>query len=398
MEEAVLRPLYELILPPARGDFDDPLLDATRLEGEEVEAALAGRAAVRPRRTADGRVVVVSAAHPLAADGNAVGAVVVEQSTQAISGLRRRALERLLTVTLAVFCIGALVLLVYASRLARRIRRLRNEAEQAIDDIGSVRGLISGRDTADELGDLARSFAGVLDRLARYTSYLKSVGRRLAHELRTPIAVVRSSLDNLRMSDLPADGMVYVERAESGIARLNAILTRMSEADRLEHIMVQTERESFDLRAVVESCVAGYRSAYPGSSIRLAAPPGRVMVTGVPDLVAQMLDKLIENAVDFSREGAPIDVELALTATDAVLSVSNEGPPLAPETAGALFESMVSVRTEQTGGRGPHLGLGLYLVDLIARFHHGRAGAANRADGAGVVITVGFPRWVSDPA
>jgi two-component system sensor histidine kinase ChvG len=81
---------------------------------------------------------------------------------------------------------------------------------------------------------------------------------------------------------------------------------------------------------------------------------------------------------------------LAREGGDVLLSVGNEGPPLPAMQAGHLFDSMVSVRGGGDAGE-PHLGLGLYIVRLIAEFHGGSARAANRRDGTGVVITVMMP-------
>src|SRR6185295_4356544 len=120
-----------------------------------------------------------------------------------------------------------------------RLRSLRDEAEQAIDSQGRVKKLIAGSKSQDEVGDLSRSFSTALERLAQYNSYLENLGGRLSHELRTPITVVRSSLENLKLSSLPDEARVYTERAAEGLARLDTILTRMSEATRLESLVRQ---------------------------------------------------------------------------------------------------------------------------------------------------------------
>src|SRR5439155_27255225 len=134
---------------------------------------------------------------------------------------------------------------------------------------------------------------------SQHHAYLESMASRLSHELRTPIAVVRSSLENLKLA--PADGRVYIERAEEGLKRLGTILTRMSEATRLEQGLASVEREPFDLRPVVSGCVEGYRLAYPGQVFELALPREKAMIArGSPDPAAQLLDKVVANAVDFS--------------------------------------------------------------------------------------------------
>ena len=85
----------------------------------------------------------------------------------------------------------------------------------------------------------------------------------------------------------------------------------MTEASRLEQSLRTVERERYDLAAVVRGCVEGYRIAYPQAAFALELPPGRrVEVEGAPDLAAQLLDKLVENAVDFSRGAAPVRVAL----------------------------------------------------------------------------------------
>jgi signal transduction histidine kinase len=267
-----------------------------------------------------------------------------------------------------------------------RLRRLRDEAEQAIDSQGRVKKLITGSSSRDEIGDLSRSFSTALERLAQYNAYLEKLGGRLSHELRTPITVVRSSLENLRMASLPHEARVYTERAAEGLARLDTILTRMSEATRLETLVRQSERERFDARDVVRGCASGYAAAYPKARFAVSVPERPVMLRGAPDVYAQMLDKLAANAADFASPEEPIRIRLDEKGT---LTVSNSGPLLPAEMPGRLFESMVSVRPE--GGREPHLGLGLYMVRLIAEFHGGAARAANREDGSGVVVRVDCP-------
>ena len=386
---APLRPLLERVLARPTEDFDDALPEAAIAGGRDVASALDGVPASRWRHTPDGRAAIVSAAHPIWHGEQVIGAVVVEETANAIQSLSSDALERLVTVTLVAFLIGGLTLLLFASRMSGRLRRLRDEAEAAIDSQGRIRRLITGTRAHDEIGDLSRSFSTALERIAQYNAHLESLASRLSHELRTPIAVVRSSLDNLRMQLPPDEARVYLDRANDGLARLTTLLTRMSEATRLEQTVREAERERFDAHAVAAGCVAGYATVYPAERFEFVAPDVPVEIDGSPDLFAQMLDKLAANAADFSVPGAPIRVALGRRGSEAVLTMTNSGPPLAPEIAGRLFETMVSARKD--AGAEPHLGLGLYIVRLIAEFHRGTAHAANLPDGTGVVVTVVFP-------
>ena len=373
----LVHPIAAPFLERASEDFDDSLPEA------EIAAAgvsaLEGVPSRRLRPSVDGRATILSASHPIWSGEEVIAAVVAEETTNAARSVYNRALEQVVAVTLVAFLAGALVLLAFASLLSIRLRRLRDEAEAAIDSQGRVRKLLHGSSAGDEIGDLSRSFSTVLERLAQYNAYLENMAGRLSHELRTPIAVVRSSLENLEAG-------IHVARANDGLKRLDTILTRMGEATRLEQLVRAGERERFDAREVVRGCAF----AYPARKFEVDMPERAVWLRGAPDLYAQMLDKLVANAVDFSTGEEPIRVRLDARAGEATLTVSNRGPRLPEAMAGKLFESMVSVRNANGAGE-PHLGLGLYIVRLVAEFHGGSAEALDREDGSGVVIKVRTP-------
>jgi signal transduction histidine kinase len=219
------------------------------------------------------------------------------------------------------------------------------------------------------------------------------MGARLTHEFRTPVAEERSSLDNLAMQNLPDDARQYMRRAEEGLARLSKLITRLSEARRLEHALREGERVVYDAREVVAGCVEGYRAAYPHMAFetRIMETPARI--DGSPDLLAQALDKLVANAISFATPGSAITVTIEPSGSDALLAVDNMGPrlPGTPEERARLFDSMVSQRDDGAASAEPHLGLGLYVVRLVAEFHHGRAEARQRTDGEGAVFTMRMP-------
>jgi len=388
----LIHPVAALVLERPTEDFDDSLPESEISSGPVAASALQGVPARRWRQSVDSRAVILSASYPVWAGDEVIAAVVAEETTNASRSAYNRAMEQVVAVTLVAFVAGALALLAFASRVSTRLSRLRDEAEAAIDSQGRVKHLIAGSAARDEIGDLSRSFSTVLGRLAEYNRYLESMAGRLSHELRTPIAVVRSSLENLRLHPLPEDAGVYLSRANDGLKRLDTILTRMSEATRLESLVREHPRERFDARDVVR----GAPLAYPAKRFEVDVPPAPVWLRGAPELYAQMLDKLVANAVDFATGDEPIRIRLDTRGDEATLTVSNRGPRLPEAMAGKLFESMVSVRS-RNGGAEPHLGLGLYIVRLIAEYHGGSAQALDREDGSGVVIKVKSPLSNSGP-
>ena len=123
-------------------------------------------------------------------------------------------------------------------------------------------------------------------------------------------------------------------------------------------------------------------------TLEVATSP--MWVEGVPDAFAQLLDKLVENADDFAPAGSPIAVSLERIGRVARLAVANTGPPIPEEARQRLFASMVSLREGQ-GSEPGHLGLGLYIVRLVAERHGGAARAENQPRGAGVRFEVEVP-------
>lgn len=383
--------LYTWVLPSAHDSFEDDLKSASRLRGAEVLRALNGESATRWRSSPDERAVIVSAAHPVRAGNELVGAIVVEETTNSIQTLQRDAMASLFNQSIAVFLGVSLILLLYASRLSFRIGRLRDQAEQAIDPYGRVIGSISQSTASDELGDLSRSYSTMLERLAEYNAYLESMAAKLSHELRTPLAVVSSSLQNLDTLPDTAAADPYLERAREGMARLHSLVSRLSEAARLEQSVASAEIARLGLLDLVSGCVEGYRAAYADRRFELQAGAGEFNIEGSDDLLAQLLDKLISNAVSFGTPDTPIVVLLEELRDEISLTVVNYGSVLPSAMQKQIFNSMVSLREARTDNE-PHLGLGLFIARLIAEFHGGSIRAYNLDDANGVAFEVTLPR------
>ena len=318
-----------------------------------------------------------------------IGELEVTQTADRWRRLRDNALTRMLNFTLGTSVAAVLLMFAFAAWLALRLARLRRASESALTRSGLITAFPE-TEARDELGDVARSFSTLLARLNAYTDYLRTLAGKLAHEIRTPLTIVRSSLENLEAESGGDAARIYLARARQGSERLNAILLAMGAASRVEEAIGSAERVDFDLVAVLDSAVGAYRGAFPGRRFTSELPVGPIMLHGAPDLIVQMLDKLIDNAVDFSPAESSITVRLRLEPSARVIEVENPGPPLPAHLQGRLFESLWQSRPD--GDSRPHFGLGLYIVRLIAEFHGGEASAASLPGNAGVRVTVRLPR------
>jgi two-component system sensor histidine kinase ChvG len=389
--------VYHSLIAPALTGSTALGGDAPRLDAAEVWQALSGLEATSWRAGDAGGDVVLTAAVPLRTAGEVRGALVLEQANRALPLLANRALFGLAGATLAALVIAGLILLLFGASLSFRIRKLRNAAERATRTSGRLSGPMPLADDDDELGDLARSFGKLFDEVGAYTDYLRTLASKLSHELNTPLAIVKSSLDNLDHQALPADARSYAARARDGAERLGKIVRAMSEAGRIERAIAAAEAEDFDLTSVVAGCAAGYRALAGERDLRVQLPSVPMPFHGAPELIAQALDKLFDNARSFTPEGGWIELSLDPIDAGAAIRVANSGPALPATMQERLFESLVSVRDggARVSGETPHLGLGLYVVRLVAELHRGVATARNLPDGRGVEFALrlfGMPR------
>ena len=366
--------------------------DRWNLRSPAIRQAAAGDAAVDWMLDRSSGRLVTLAALPVRHKGQVVAIIASRQDNNPLLSLAAQALRQLLVVSAAVFLLAVLVLLAYASLLTRRVRRLQQAVDQAWHDQHGLQAGFQPSRAGDELGDLSRSYARMLDSLAQHTRYLKSLADKLSHELKTPLAVVRSSLENLEQEP---DKRQYLQRARSGLDRLQRILQAMTEANRLEQSIQQEQRHRVHLSALLDEYGHVVAETCRRCSIHLQVEP-ELYIEGAEELLIQMLDKLLDNACSHCSEGGEIRLLLQRQDGHILLAVENDGPPLPAGTPVArLFDSMVSLRNQSHSDGQPHLGLGLHIVQLIARFHHARVTAENRADGRGVRFQLAFPAKLS---
>jgi dedicated sortase system histidine kinase len=372
-------------------DPDEYPEDSSREDQRLLKNIFETGASIAERRRY-GNARIIAAGHPVWLEDEVIGSIIIKQSGNKILSLQSDALRRFTLLFLGVFLFLTLTILLFALRLTYRVTRLQREAEYAVSPDGRLRRTYIRRGTrsADEIGDLSRSISLMLQNLGQYTRYLERLPNTLAHEMHNPLNVVNSSLENFELTHQELVNNEYLGRARNGILRLRNILTSLTEAanlkDGLESEKEQTER--FDLATLVSGCVDGYQSIHKNYRIIYEIPSQTVLIDGSPDHIAQMLDKLVDNAVAFGRTGGDVVVRVRREGHVARLSVVNWGSILPRDIANRLFEPMVSSSKD---ARRSHLGLGLYIVRIIAEFHGGTVNASNRKDNDGVEVTVSLP-------
>ena len=388
----------ERMLYQAVADSDMPLREEpppwpVRIDSTLVKSAVAGSVGSFWNRDADSAAVYNLAAVPVFDPGTAemrvvIGAVVLEKRSEGLLLMTNRALGRFSMIALLLVVVLAAGLWLFATRLSRRVQKLSGAVSRAMDDSGQVSSLPLTK-SSDELGELARNTEKLLKAVAEYNSYLQKLAGRLSHELKTPIAITRSSLENLASCELGADERQYLSRAQEGLDRQAAIVAAMSEAQRLEGAVKTADWAVIDLADMLKNSVDAYRGVNSTRTINLDLPAEKCELHCAPDLIAQALDKLVDNAISLSAQECPIDISLRREEREWLINVANSGSRLPDILHERLFDSLVSLR--EKGGGGQHLGLGLHIVRLVAEAHKGKVTARNLPDDQGVEFSIRLP-------
>lgn len=386
----------------AVGDDAFPAIDDSQstgmLDTPEVYAALSSKQPLQQGWYQTGEQRLVRVATPvvdqLGGAEQPLAVVIADQSSDSLARLTSSAFYKLIAYSIVVTFAASVTLILYASWLSFRIRKLSRAAADAISDSGKIADNFPVFKSRDEIGDLSRNYATLLTRLREYTNYLRTLSSKLSHELRTPLAIVKTSLDNLEFENLPASAKVYAERAKEGTTRLSNILNAMSAASRVEQAIGAAEVELIPCDELLNNLKAAYEDVYRHARFRLNIrnEEGPLQLNGSGELLVQMFDKLVDNAADFCPSNGLIELGLYRSQGNLVFTVHNEGPPLPTSMHGQLFDSMVSVRDKTTTAEsGQHLGLGLYIVRLIADFHRGEVQCYNLPDNSGVIFEIRLP-------
>ena len=338
--------------------------------------------------------VLIVAAHPVFDGSDTIGAVLVSSSSKQILSRQRITLNEIVLATAGMFALVFTSLLIFSSWLAYRINRLKKQAASLVDDSGRFIDNIDLPDSHhhDEIGDLSRSFSALLDRLNDYTRFLETVPRMLRHEILNPVNTISMSLQSLQGKSGPSENNATgdITTAGNAIEQLQLIVSSLTEAANIDDALIQDETETFDIAALLDEYVSNSQRKHDRAHLLYHGISQGVFVEGNDIRMVQLLDKIKDNALDFSFPETGIVFELDISEDDcAVIYIKNEGESIPQQQLDMLFQGMVSQRSVKTGT--PHLGIGLYVAHKIAQFHQGQLKIANRRDKQGVEVVLVLP-------
>lgn len=247
----------------------------------------------------------------------------------------------------------------------------------------------------DELGELARSFESMAEKLEELVNSQKRLIRDISHELRSPLTRLNIALELTRKKTGP-ECEIHLNRIEKEVEELNFMITSLLDLSRFEadhgemkiqqidlSAMIGSIRDDADYEAGVKNCRVTWKNNHP------------VMIEGDPELLRRALENVIRNAVRYAPKGTPVEIYLTedrisdMTSVGREISIRDHGPGVPEDELERIFQPFYrfgEARDRPSGGTG----LGLAIAKRSILLHKGTIKASNHPDG-GLEISIWLP-------
>ncbi len=313
-----------------------------------------------------------------------------------------------------VYVAMALLVLAVLAGVWRNLRRFGDLARDLVNGDGAGAGgdeavangdraSFAARNTVPELSAVAEDFDRLVDTLRDSSRSLRRAAEDNAHAFKTPIAVIRQSVEPLRRA-LPADN-ARSQRAltmiEKSVDKLDGLVSFARRMDEAAADLLAPSRRRVDLSGLVERMASGYTGLLAERHLHMRSRiDGGLVVRASEETLETIIENLVENAVSFSPTDGVVSVRLSRIGGWAELVVDDEGPGVDPANLDRIFERYFSQREPGRGIPGDeaatpptgsaHFGIGLWIVRRNVEAFGGRVSAENRPAG-GFRLSVTLP-------
>lgn len=371
---------YLLGTPPLE-PYRDPPAERADAWPEVLQAVATGQTIVVQRAAPD-ETPVINAAATVGARGEVL--LATRNATDITQSVRDA--RQTLVIVLAVTLIISIQLSLFLARtIVQPLRTLVRAAVRV--RLGREREVVVPRlpERRDEIGLLARAISDMTTALRRRIDGVEAFAADVAHEIKNPLASLRSALETLEKVDNAQLRRELTAIAAHDVRRIDRLVTEIAEASRIDAELSRTQFVPVDLLALAEGLVRARMERGGNGTCRVTVTPvdtGPWDVPGDPARLVRVLENLLDNAVSFSPPGGHVDVTVEHLYDRVELAVSDEGPGIPPDAREKVFERFHSLRPSGEDF-GSHSGLGLAIARTIAEAHDGTLIATDRTDGLG---------------
>ena len=358
-------------------DFIEPAVDRAQAWSEVVESRQTGETETKIRQAPE-LTPVFSAAAPVAGGST----LLMTDNDRDFTRRVRRQRASLLIALGVVATLSVLLSLFLARTIVRPLRRIALAAHRV--RLGRAREVKVPRlpSRTDEIGLLARSISDMSQSLRQRIDNIEAFAADVTHELKNPLASLRSAIDGLERIEDPKLKKQLIDVVRQDVVRLDRIVSDVGEAARTDAELARARFEPVDLGDLIGNLVAAWEARRETGNVRLAfARPRRAsaIVMGEPGRLARAIDNLIDNAISFSPPGGLVEIAATHVGDEILIRIDDEGPGVPEELREAIFNRFHSVRPHAESF-GRHSGLGLAIARAIVEGHDGEIDVADRDD------------------
>lgn len=357
----------------------------------ETEKALFGENGATVRRLGrDG--LMLSVAVPVQRYKQVLGAIMLSKDGASIERTVRDVRLDILKVVGVALAVTILLSIYLAGTIAQPIRRLALAAERIRHDRGRQETMPGLTERRDEIGDLAASLKDMTEALWLRMDAIERFAADVAHEIKNPLTSLRSAVETASKIDNPDQREKLMAIIQDDVARLDRLISDISNASRLDAELSRTEFDDVDVAALLGTLVDMHQAgdSKRGISLNLEIlSPSPMHVNGIEDRLVQVFRNLITNAETFSPHGGQIRLTMERDAEALTVTVDDDGPGISDGKEAEIFDRFYTFRPE--GEKfGTHSGLGLSISKQIIDAHEGTIAAMNRQDRDGNILGARF--------
>ena len=259
--------------------------------------------------------------------------------------------------------------------IAIPLRRLSKRLDKKLtpDDIAnqlqSFR-IKSLKNRKDEIGQLHKNLIKLTSQVAHLFKDKERFASEVSHELKNPIASIIAYAENFESQEVKDPAII--NKIKSQAIRMSKLVTEISEAAIVDHDLVTQRREKFNFADVVQEIVDHYVDSNECPKVIITSDiPSKMMMTGLPDRLGQVVVNLMDNALSFTQPSGDIKVTLSKRwRKPVILTVEDSGPGVEPEFHSAVFERFYTSRKGSAAVKNAS-GLGLHICQQIVEAHSG---------------------------
>ena len=347
---------------------------------------------------------LLAVATPIEQAGTAVGVVAIASASGEIDRLVRGERERVLKMFIIATLVSIGLSLVLASTIANPLADLAAAAEFGRDK--DARKMNPGRiripdltARPDEIGRLSGALRGMVSALYNRIEGNEQFAADVAHEIKNPLASLRSTVGTLRMIKREDQRDKLLDVIDHDVRRLDRLVSDISNASRLDSELVKEEEEPFNLMNMLGNLgqYLGEDAKSKGIDFIVDLPEGPITVQGLEARLAQVFVNLITNAISFCEDGDAIRVWARKRENRVLIVIEDTGPGIPDQALSKIFKRFYSQRPDEHFGNNS--GLGLAISKQIAEAHGGVIWAENirptdadiTSDPLGARFVVGLP-------